>query len=64
MANAVRKICTKIGNGHHYLMGTTVKTAYSGSLISDTVQQHPTKSQQVIAIVTSATYLFKGDLVL
>ncbi|XP_025406563.1 uncharacterized protein C6orf136 homolog isoform X3 [Sipha flava] len=62
MANAVRKICTKIGNGHHYLMGTTVKTAYSGSLISDTVQQHPTKSQQSYLTRFQVEIMYKPNI--
>lgn len=47
MANAVRKICTKIGNGHQYLLGSTVKTsAYgAGPLMSDPV--HSSTGSQV-----------------
>ncbi|VVC24201.1 Hypothetical protein CINCED_3A004961 [Cinara cedri] len=40
MANAVRKICTKIGNGQ-YLLGTSKTSAYGVYLLSDIFQQHP-----------------------
>ncbi|XP_026817908.1 uncharacterized protein C6orf136 homolog [Rhopalosiphum maidis] len=47
MANSVRKICTKIGNGHQYLLGTAKTTAYGGHVVSDTVQQHHLARPQV-----------------
>ncbi|XP_029343676.1 uncharacterized protein C6orf136 homolog [Acyrthosiphon pisum] len=45
MANSVRKIYTKIGNGHQYLLGTAKTSAYGGHVVSDTVQQHSARPQ-------------------
>lgn len=75
MANAVRKICTKIGNGHQYLLGTAKTSLYSSHLLSDTVQQHSTELQVRTAIIMGEkshksgmfflyTYLDKENFVL
>lgn len=47
MANTVRMICTKIGNGHQYLLGTAKTSAYGSHLMSDTIQQRPDRIQVI-----------------
>lgn len=39
MANAVRQICTKIGNGHQFLLSTAKTSAYGCHVISDSIHQ-------------------------
>ncbi|XP_025198600.1 uncharacterized protein C6orf136 homolog [Melanaphis sacchari] len=60
MANSVRKICTKIGNGHQYLLGTAKTSAYGCHVVSDTVQQHLVRPQvETMCKINYAENLFR-----